>query len=79
MQRLSWRVYFGLLFAFGCLAQKGGTERAFSRQEIEAIFNGNNPALLARRAEVDEAGDEQITAGFAASPRNLVVGSEVIQ
>lgn len=68
MQRLSWRMCFGLLFASGCLAQTGGTARAFTWQEIEALFRANNPSLHAGQAAVEEARAAEITADLRPNP-----------
>lgn len=68
MQRRYWRMYFGLLFASGCLAQTGGTARAFTWQEIEALFKANNPTLLAGQVAIDEARDQEITADLRPNP-----------
>ncbi|MGH9583113.1 MAG: hypothetical protein ACRD4O_09285 [Bryobacteraceae bacterium] len=74
MQRLFWRVYFGLFFASGCLAQAAGTAQALTWQGIEILVEANNPALAAQTTDMPRG-----AACVAANQLNLAAGREVIQ
>jgi outer membrane protein, heavy metal efflux system len=73
MQRRIWRVYIGLLFAAGCQAQTGITERALTWQETQQKFRANNPTLLAGQVTIDESRADEITAYLRPNP-NLSFG-----
>src|SRR5690242_19683287 len=68
MQRHKRRLYIGLLFASGCLAQTGTPPQAFTWQEIENRFRVNNPTLLAGKVTIDEARADEITAYLRPNP-----------
>ncbi|MBV9404462.1 MAG: hypothetical protein JO211_03890, partial [Acidobacteriaceae bacterium] len=68
MRRLNWRLYIGLLFAAGCLAQTSTSPRALTWQETEERFRANNPTLLAGKANIDEARADEITAYLRPNP-----------
>src|SRR5260370_5994265 len=67
MQRRIWRLYLGLLFATGCLAQTG-TQRALTWQETQEKFKANNPTLLAGQVTIDESRADEITAYLRPNP-----------
>ena len=71
------RVYAGLLFATGCLAQAPGTPQALTWQEAQAKFRANNPTLLAGEATITEARAEEITAYLRPNP-DLTLGLDQI-
>ena len=73
MQRHSWRLCVGLLFALGCLAQTPSPSRALTWQETEDIFRANNPTLLAGKYTIDESRADEITAYLRPNP-NLTLG-----
>jgi outer membrane protein, heavy metal efflux system len=68
MQRLNWRVYIGLLYAAGCMAQTPGSPRALTWQETQERFKVNNPTLLAGKVNIDEARADEITAYLRPNP-----------
>ncbi len=68
MQRQSWRLYIGLLFAAGCLAQTATPSRALTWQETQERFRANNPTLQAGRVTIDEARADEITAYLRPNP-----------
>ena len=73
MQRRMRRLYIGLLFAAGGLAQTAIPPRALTWQEIQARFRANNPTLLAGKTNIDEARADEITADLRPNP-NLTLG-----
>ncbi len=68
MQRRIWRLYSGLLFAAGCLAQTATPGRALTWQETEEKFRANNPTLLAGQVTIPEARADEITAYLRPNP-----------
>jgi outer membrane protein, heavy metal efflux system len=68
MQRHNWRLYIGLLFVSGCLAQTATPPQALTWQEIQNRFRANNPTLLAGKASIDEARADEITAYLRPNP-----------
>lgn len=68
MQRHDWRLYIGLLFAIGCLAQTGSPPQALTWQETEARFRANNPTLLAGKVTIDESRADETTAYLRPNP-----------
>lgn len=68
MQRLTRRLYLGLLFALACAAQNASPPRAFTWQEIQARFRSANPALLAGKVSIDESRADEITANLRPNP-----------
>lgn len=68
MQRQNWRLYLGLLFASGCLAQTATPPQAFTWQETQARFRANNPTLLAGKVTIDESRADEITAYLRPNP-----------
>ena len=68
MQRQIWRLYIGLLFAAGCLAQTATPPRALTWQETQEKFRANNPTLLAGQVTIDEARADEITAYLRPNP-----------
>ncbi|HEX4230110.1 MAG TPA: TolC family protein [Bryobacteraceae bacterium] len=78
MQRLfGWRLYAGLLFATGCLAQAPGSPQALTWQETQARFRANNPTLLAGEATINEAKAQEVTAYLRPNP-DLTLGLDQI-
>jgi outer membrane protein, heavy metal efflux system len=73
MQRRIRRLYIGLLFAAGCQAQTGSSERALTWQETQQKFRANNPTLLAGQVTIDESRADEITAYLRPNP-NLSFG-----
>ncbi len=78
MRRLSWRLYFGLLFAAGCQAQTGTPQRALTWQETQERFRANNPTLLAGQVTIDESRADEITAYLRPNP-NMTVGLDQLR
>lgn len=68
MQRHSRRLYIGLLFAAGCVAQNATPPRALSWQETQERFRANNPTLLAGKVTIDESRADEITAYLRPNP-----------
>ncbi|MBV9766281.1 MAG: hypothetical protein JOZ48_15650, partial [Acidobacteriaceae bacterium] len=68
MQRQSWRLYIGLLFAAGCLAQTATPPGALTWQETQERFRANNPTLLAGQVTIDESRADEITAYLRPNP-----------
>lgn len=68
MQRHNWRLYIGLLFVSGCLAQTATPPQALTWQETQQRFRANNPTLLAGKATIDEARADEITAYLRPNP-----------
>lgn len=68
MRRRSWRLYIGLLFAAGCLAQTASPRRALTWQETRQEFRVNNPTLLAGEVSIDESRADEITAYLRPNP-----------
>lgn len=68
MRRRSWRLYIGLLFAAGCLAQTASPRRALTWQETRQEFRVNNPTLLAGQVSIDESRADEITAYLRPNP-----------
>jgi outer membrane protein, heavy metal efflux system len=68
MQRRNGRLYIGLLFASGCLAQTATPPQALTWQETQNRFRANNPTLLAGRVSIDEARADEITAYLRPNP-----------
>ncbi len=68
MWRLNWRLYIGLLFASGCLAQTANPPQALTWQETQERFRANNPTLLAGKVTIDEARADEITAYLRPNP-----------
>ncbi|MBV8070231.1 MAG: TolC family protein [Acidobacteriaceae bacterium] len=77
MQRLSWRLCTGLLFAAGCLAQSNLPARVLTWQEAEDVFRANNPNLLAGKETIDESKADEITAYLRPNP-NITLGWDQI-
>lgn len=68
MQRHTWRLSIGLLFAAGCAAQTAHPPRALTWQETEEEFRKNNPTLLAGQQTIAEARADEITAYLRPNP-----------
>ena len=68
MQRPDWRLYIGLLFVSGCLAQTATPPQALTWQETQQRFRANNPTLLAGKTTIDEARADEITAYLRPNP-----------
>ncbi len=68
MQRHIWRLYIGLLFAGGCVAQTAAPPRALTWQETQERFRANNPTLLAGKVTIDESRADEITAYLRPNP-----------
>src|SRR5947209_5191478 len=68
MQRRNGRLYIGLLFASGCLAQTATPPQALTWQETQNRFRANNPTLLAGKVTIDEARADEITAYLRPNP-----------
>src|SRR5581483_6760785 len=73
MRRQLWRLYIGLLFATGCLAQSANAPGPLTWQEIQDRFRTNNPTLLPGKVTIDEAQADEITAYLRPNP-NLTIG-----
>lgn len=73
MRRLRWRLYIGLLFATGCIAQQRNAPHALTWQETQERFRANNPSLLAGKVMIDEARADEITAYLRPNP-NVTLG-----
>jgi cobalt-zinc-cadmium efflux system outer membrane protein len=69
MQRqYAWRLYAGLLFVTGSVAQTPGSRHALTWQETQARFRANNPVLLAGEATISEARAQEKTAFLRPNP-----------
>ncbi len=68
MQRHRWRLYIGLLFAVGGMAQQATPPRALTWQETQERFRANNPTLLAGRVTIDESRADEVTAYLRPNP-----------
>ncbi|HSU61432.1 MAG TPA: TolC family protein [Bryobacteraceae bacterium] len=68
MHRHIWRLYIGLLFAAGCVAQNATPPRALTWQETQERFRENNPTLLAGKVTIDESRADEITAYLRPNP-----------
>src|SRR5690242_11276726 len=68
MQRHRWRLFIGLLFVAGCLAQTAAPPHPLTWQETEARFRANNPTLLAGKVSVQESRADEITAYLRPNP-----------
>lgn len=68
MRRHLRRLYIGLLFAAGCMAQNASPPRALTWQETQDRFRANNPSLLAGKVTIDEARADEITAYLRPNP-----------
>src|SRR6185437_6532181 len=68
MHRHIWRLYLGLLFAAGCVAQHATPPRALTWQETQERFRENNPTLLAGKVTINESRADEITAYLRPNP-----------
>jgi cobalt-zinc-cadmium efflux system outer membrane protein len=77
MQRLTWRLYAGLLCAACCLAQTADSQHALTWRETEEKFRTSNPTLLASKVAIDEARADEITAYLRPNPDLSVVADDL--